>query len=365
MNFRSYYLSDIPKEKSSPGSYEWWYFDGTDHKGEYQFVVIFYEGCPFSPSYIKAAEKYPDHVNAKASAHPAVSISVYRHGKTVFYSMSEYAPSEVEFNRDKISMRIGKHSLEGFIENGQLVYALRLDEVLPSGDKFSGILRFVSTIPNQQMWNGIGEPLKSSHEWNLTQPRAHVKGVLSITQLGKHEKPIIFDGIGYHDHNIGDTFLKNDFHDWYWGRVHFNEHTLVYYIMNSPNGIKKNAFLIGPDNQDVNYRTDKIKIDGISRNGFVLGAARRIILDFEPCKITLLTDEVLDSGPFYYRFNSSARLESNGTMENEFTGGISEYIRPSRIHRRIFWPLVKMRYRNTYERPHWVQKSSFLYRRTW
>ncbi len=360
------YQLDIPVLKTTTGSYEWWYFDGEDHKGEYQFVVIFFEGCPFSPDYIRTSEKYPDHVNSFAEEHPAISISVYRNGKTIFYSLAEYSKSESIFNRDKISVKVGKNTLEGFIENEQLVFALRLEELLPTGEKFSGILRFSSpAIKNGLLKTDSDTENTQSHTWNLTQPKAFVKGVISINQKDRHEKPIIFEGTGYHDHNLGIEPMRNAFKDWYWGRIHFNDLTLVYYLMNQHGNIVPKAWLIGPDNASILDETTDIQVDGNKTNAFLLSAGRRIVIKFEKRRIQLNTEDVLDSGPFYYRFNVSARLTSADEEENQYTSGIAEYIRPERIRKRIFWPLVRMRFRYTSKRPNWVQKSSFLYKWTW
>lgn len=360
------YLLDIPVKKTTPGSYEWWYFDGEDHKGEYQFVVIFYEGCPFSPDYIRSAEKHSEHIKSFAEEHPAISISVYRNGKTIFYSLSEYSKSESIFNRDKISIKVGKNSLEGFIENEQLAFALRLEETLPTGEKFSGILRFSSSIPKSGLLKSDDESeTTTSHIWNLTQPKAFVKGVISINQKDRYEKPIIFEGIGYHDHNLGSEPMRNAFKDWYWGRVHFVDMTLVYYFTNQNGKTVPKAWLIGPDNVSIIDETTDITADGRKTNLFLLSAARRIVINFKDRKIQLNAEDVLDSGPFYYRFNCSVKLTSNIEEENQLTSGIAEYIRPDRIRKRIFWPLVRMRFRYTSKRPHWVQKSSILYRWTW
>jgi carotenoid 1,2-hydratase len=365
MKIESNYLSDIPVKKGEPGSYEWWYFDGEDHKGDYRFVIIFYEGCPFSPDYIRSSEKHPEHVGSRAEEHPAVSISVYKDGKTVFYSLSEYAKSEAIFNRDRISLRVGKNSLEGFVENDQMVYALRMEEVLPTGEKFSGILRFSSTIIPTGLLNASnGSDTAHNHSWNLVQPKAFVKGVISINQKNRHEKPIIFEGNGYHDHNLGLEPMRNQFDEWYWGRVHFSDLTLVYYYSVQKGTHHPKAWLIGPDNSTIVDETTDITIDGNKMNSFFLSAARRIIIKFNGRKIQLNVDEVLDSGPFYFRFMNVVRLTSDVEGESELTSGISEYIRPERIRKRLFWPLVRMRFRYTSKRPHWVQRSSILYRWT-
>jgi len=365
MKIFSNHLLDVSSPKPSASEYEWWYFDGRDDRGEYQFVVIFYEGCPFSPQYIRQAYKHPEHILAKAESHPAVSISVYRNGKTVYYSMSEYSPSESTFSREKISLRIGNHTMEGFIENEQMVYSLRLDETLPSGDRISGLLRYISPKPNPSLWGASATNETSSHSWNLIQPLAQVKGVLSVASANKHEKPIVFEGVGYHDHNIGSEPMKNEFRDWYWGRIHFNDFTLVYYIMNTVKGQQYNAWLISPDNQRVLDSARRVVADGASTNIFGLLSARRITLNFESCDITIHCRKVIDSGPFYMRFKCDAELNLKQGTGEEYSFGIAEYIRPARIHWRLFWPLVRMRYRYATKKPHWVQRTSFLYRWTW
>jgi len=73
----------------------------------------------------------------------------------------------------------------------------------------------------------------------------------------------------------------------------------------------------------------------------------------------------LDNGPFYRRYSSDAflRIKHRGLVESK--SGITEYIYPSRIYSRIFWPFVDMRIRYAAENPHWIQRSKTLYRWTW
>ncbi|MCC5925220.1 MAG: hypothetical protein JJU41_01555 [Bacteroidetes bacterium] len=367
MKITSSLQEDISVKKTDTGSYEWWYFDARDHKGEYQIVVIFYEGCPFSSKYIRNQDKQPDQPAAKADRYPAISISVYKNGKTIYYSMSEYAPSDASFHRDMVSVKIGEHTMEALIdENDQLVYSIRLNEVLPGGDRISAMLRFSSPKPNPDLWKEVrGEhSANSAHKWNLVQPLANVKGVLSLNRNDNFEKPIIFEGVGYHDHNIGSEPMRKSFDDWYWGRIHFNEFTLVYYVMNKHDGQDYGAWLISIDNQKITDVSANIRIDGENVNAFGLSSARRLVFEFSKLSITVLCNQIIDNGPFYMRFKSEARLRYHGKDE-EISFGLSEYIKPRRIHYRIFWPMVHMRYRYAADKPHWVQRSAMLYRWTW
>ena len=57
MYIRSKLSSELPHKKEIPGSYEWWYFDAMSADKKWAIVIIFYEGNPFSPAYIKAQEE--------------------------------------------------------------------------------------------------------------------------------------------------------------------------------------------------------------------------------------------------------------------------------------------------------------------
>jgi carotenoid 1,2-hydratase len=370
MKKTSDYRLDISRQKTSSGSYEWWYFDGRDYNGEYQFVIIFYEGCPFSSRYMRQQNRFPEHSSAKADRYPAISISIYKNGKPIYYSMSEYAPTDAVFNRDQVHNRVGKNTMDAFVEQDQLIYALRLEEILPGGDRISAMLRFVSPLPNTRVWEQLtssSEPGESAgHSWNLVQPSARVKGMISISTVNKNEKPIIFDGVGYHDHNIGNEPMRNEFRDWYWGRVHFDDFTLVYYVMNTLKGQNYGAWLFTPDNQGIIASADNVRIDGANLNVFGLNSCRRIEFSFSHFTIMVYMRVLIDNGPFYQRFKCEA-VVNHGNSEplQETAYGISEYIKPSRIHNRLFWPMVHMRYRYSVEKPHWVQRSPVLYRWTW
>lgn len=365
MELTSDVVVDIARPKGAPGSYEWWYFDAGDDKGAYHVVVILYEGCPFSPRYMRSYEKRPDHPSAFASQHPAVSISIYHHGEPVYYSMTEFSPFDSEFNQHKLKVRIGNHSMEGMVENGQLAYSLRLDERLPDGTHLNAILRFTSPTPNPGLWNGEAGSPGSGHAWNLPQPASKVKGVISINRDGRKEKPIVFEGTGYHDHNIGFAPMRTEFEEWYWGRVHFNEGTFVYYMVRTAAGWSRNAWWLTVDNQSVVSKATAVQSDATLHNAFGLGADTRFLFTFPDKFVRITMRKTVDSGPFYYRFLSDAEVEDPSGELLERTNGISEYIHPDRIHWKRFWPLVRMRYRYADKRPNWVQRFRFLYRLTW
>lgn len=422
-------LSDIRRDarhpKSRPGSYEWWYFDGISEDGDYQVVIIFYEGCPFSTRYIRSLEKDPEGEDARADRHPAISISLYHKGEPIFYCLSEYPPEQCSFDETQAAVTVGENSFrfserETHGSDGFGSYDIRLNERLPSGDELKGILTFSGMDPNERLFSGKGkapgkvpdnvsgkvpdsvsgklpgmeqgasvlpsasasaaagpasdtvsEDGEPGHLWNLVMPRANMQCRINMLRNGLIAKELKFEGEGYHDHNLGSEPMKETFRDWYWGRVHFPQGTLVYYIMNKngKDGGKKwvqdyRAWLISPDNRRLLYTMELAGLERRSTNSFLLRPARRLQLKEKELEIEVRHKVLADSGPFYCRYISEAKL-THPALEPQKSTGIAEYIRPDRIHRRLFWPLVHMRLRYVDQKPHWVQKSPRLFRWTW
>lgn len=362
MQILSDYRKDTRTEKVTPGSYEWWYFDGTDSRGRYGFTVIFYEGNPFSPRYIKRQKSGRFKEPAKAEDHPAVSISVYENRKPVYYSFTEFSPAECSFGMDQPGLRFGNHAMETEVRDDRLIYRLNLEEELASGDRLEGSVVFESPeVTGPDLGKATGE----GHRWNLVQPSAHVTAELDLSSFGRTGRRISFTGLGYHDHNTGGEPMKNEFLEWNWGRFHFEEGTLVYYIMEQEDGSQHVAWLISPDNRRVVSRFKAISMEDRGWTRFGLRSPRKIVMSGDDADVTVQHTAVLDDGPFYQRFGSDAFLNIKGSQQIESADGIAEYIRPERIHWRLFWPLTGMRIRYSKEPAHWVQRSPRLYRLTW
>lgn len=352
MNIISYFDKDNQTEKPKPGSYEWWYFDGMTTEG-FSFVIIFYQGNPFSRRYIFALE---DNQEALAEHFPAVSISVYKDGQPLFYSFEEVLKKDSEFSNEQPFGSIKENSFFGKRTNESLLFDLNISHFLPNGDAINGRLRFESPDINLSFSKNKGS---SEHLWNLVQPACTVTGELKLS--GTESIQINITGKGYHDHNVGTEPMKYSFDEWYWGRTHFEDATLVYYLMNSNGNQDYKAWLI---NNEGNIRPleQTIELSDYSWSLFGLKSARKI--DFKEDNISCLIqlDRLLDNGPFYRRFEHRAVLEERGRIKQ--ARGISEYIAPARIYNKMFWPLVNMRIKYPGV-PHWVQKNPTLYRWTW
>ncbi|MGD8427114.1 MAG: hypothetical protein PVH63_05750 [Balneolaceae bacterium] len=366
MNIFSDASKDVRNALPKPGGYEWWYFDAISKDGTYSFVVIFYEGNPFSTRYIKALQT--ENGRAMADEYPAVSISVYERGKPIFYSFTEFDPPDCSFSENQINVQVGRHALTGEMDD-KLRYTLILKEDLPSGDRLDAEISFESPVCERPLFKNVNAintgHRNTGHRWNLVQPRADVKGKIRLASNGKISKKIDFEGRGYHDHNTGNEPMRDEFRDWYWGRFHFETMTLVYYVMNRRRQEQHKAWLIDKQNCQVLDILEDIALRDHGLSLFGLKTARQIILRSPNAKIRIQQLLLLDNGPFYQRYQSKAFLGLPGKNIIESQSGITEYIYPSRIYTRIFWPFVNMRIRYAGEGPHWVQRSKTLYRWTW
>lgn len=352
---------DVRSSTHHSGGYEWWYFDGISDDGKHSFVVIFYEGNPFSTRYVKALE---DNVRSPMPhEYPAVSISIYENSSPIYYSFTEFEPVDCEFSEEQPNVKIGLHRMSSKI-NDQLTYKLDLEEKLPSGDELKALLTFESQ-GNQDSLFSNKQDTSAGHLWNLIQPRAEVEGAIHLKSYDEISREIDFKGSGYHDHNRGEEPMKNEFTDWYWGRFHFEYATLVYYVMNRQHSEQYQGWLISKGNSEIFETFDEIDVTDKGLSIFGLNSARKIGLRSNRAEVTVQQSELLDNGPFYQRFHSDAflRIAEEGVVESR--AGISEYIRPNRINTRIFWPFVNMRIHYKREGPHWVQRSKTLYRWTW
>ena len=345
------------------GGYEWWYFDAIDPDSGCSLVVIFYEGNPFSRRYAQSLAGKKRSCEPMPSNFPAISISVYRDGEPIYYSFTEYEPDKALFGDHVPNLKVGRHSMIGQIEagKGSSRYHLHLEEELPSGDAIYADLTFrgqsiaLPTEDNQQ-----GKGTRKGHQWNLVQPRAVVSGTINLTGGER----IAFRGTGYHDHNTGFEPMKNEFVDWYWGRHHFPESSLVYYVVNRRNTQQHRAWLIEHNGEPSIRSFRNVSLTDHQLTLFGLKSARKIQFADEDTEVWVQQSQTLDNGPFYQRFHSEAYLKNaEGKVQN--ASGFSEYIHPERIYSKMFWPLVNMRIRYRPEGSHWVQRSKTLYRWTW
>ena len=349
-------LSDEQIDPGKPsGGYEWWYFDALSADKEWGIVIIFYDGNPFSPKYIQSG------IEGMPSDYPAISVSLYKRSKTEFYSFLEYKKGKFHWEVEPMTASVGSNFFQKSEESGSLTYEILLNQVLDSGHEISGKISFKSPLISDSIQEFEETRSGDQHLWNLIQPRATVIG--SIEVKGKrNDYSIRFSGTGYHDHNKGYEPLKEEFDDWYWGRFHFSDSTLIYYVMNRKGGEQHKAWLLDTQGE-VLESYDRFELEHHTKNRFGLNSARKITIKKGGTDITIQQRELVDNGPFYQRFLSDGLIRYREKLYA--AQGITEYIQPRNIYNEKYWWMVKMRLRFMAEKPHWVQRFKNLYEWTW
>jgi carotenoid 1,2-hydratase len=358
MKIISSFKDDTSSEKPAAGSYEWWYFDAISDDKSLSFVIIFYEGNPFSERYIDAQKAERNGVLNRAESYPALSISVYKYGKPVYYGFEEFKKGDADYRVNEVYGKAGKSFFSGKKTQNKMIYHLDLNQLLPGGDSIVAQLTFSSDYAFAD-FPADDQSDSKRHTWNLVQPVAEVEGKIEISS--ESTKKVNFRGSGYHDHNLGMEPMKNSFENWYWGRFHFHNFTLVYYIMNMQNSVLKKAWIIN-EYSKITSLQDEINLIDFGYNVFGLKSARQIEIKGERKEIYIQQAGIVDNGPFYQRFLSRAVMHNDEDITQAH--GITEYIEPKRIYRKIFRPLVNMRISYP-DKSNWVQNSPVLYRWTW
>lgn len=343
----------IDPDKPSKG-YEWWYFDALSVDKQWGIVIIFYHGNPFSPEYIGKEDALPDEF-------PAISVSVYHKSKAEYYSFLEYGEGKFKWDDEEQTGSIGSNIFKRRELDGEIEYELILTQNLESGHSINAKLKFISTETDPELIERTSEG--EQHFWNLIQAQAKVSG--SIKLKGKRNQHVVaFNGTGYHDHNTGYEPMKDSFEDWYWGRFHFKESTLIYYVMNRLDGSQQyESWLISKDGSHIVDTFSSTELKHAQKSKFGLSVARKIELNSNNSNVVIQQSTLIDNGPFYQRYLSEAIMLNNDTTSA--ATGFSEYIKPANIYDEKYWWMVRMRLRFKTEKAHWVQRYKFLYEKTW
>lgn len=354
---------DARHPKTGSGSYEWWYFDGISEDGTYQIAIVFYDGCPFSPRYIKQAEASPE---AEASQYPAAGVFIYYKGKPLFYSLNEYAPDSCNFSESVPAAVIGGNSFrfsEREIHGSRdfASYDLRINERLPSGLELKGIVTFIGLSPNTHLLSGSQNTSDSAHLWNLVFPRAELQCRMNLLKGGILRQEINFNGTGYHDHNTGTSPMRFALRDWYRGWASFPQGTLVYNVAKHKKEQVCHAWLLSRDNRRMLHALELSGFRNRRTSGFLLRPARKLHLRENELDIIVNHKRVIDSGPFSCRYLTRASMR-HPSMETEHAQGLAEYYRPYRFHQRLFWPLVNRRLGYVKPEQAAARESPHLYR---
>jgi hypothetical protein len=184
------------------GSFEWWYFDAKLEDGSALVIVFFTKGIL--------------DVNGKLA--PSVSVKLTNPDGSIALERSfKGKASDFFASKEGCDVRIGKNNFSGDLKN----YRIVLD--------FEDVKADISLISETPSWrpstgHSFFEDEKglSYFAWLPAVPRGSAEGSLEATGIVK-----TFKGLGYHDHNWGDSSMLAQMHDWYWGRAAVGPFTVI------------------------------------------------------------------------------------------------------------------------------------------
>jgi len=330
---------DIWHDLQQPGSYEWWYFDAEDREQGLSLVCIWFAGFAFSPYYMKRYQEWrrdgASFDPPLAADHAGFSFQLYENGREVVNFIKEGPASSFEAVRDGIGIRFEKNRF--FYDAARDCYALEIDFDFPARRKrvratllFEALSRF-----SYEKRDGNNNGRVPRHEWLLALPRAAVSGSVTLDDtFKKRARTLRLIAEGYHDHNLGVMPVHEYIDKWYWGRAFSPRFDLVYYVIFfRNNGYAPLTLCLMHDNEqgslDVYEHLDVRQSRG-NRGLFAPLHSRELLFAGNGFSMQVRQRRVLDSGPFYLRFNTDISCSMDGEGPREFEG-ISEFLRPGRL----------------------------------
>lgn len=192
----SYHVDD-------PDFFEWWYFDCHTEDG-YTAVVAFR-----NRDYSKMQEPPVPQFTLLVVTPEGDSRTIIKDCPDLVYQAA----------RDNCDVKIGD---KVWVKGSGGKYHLHAEEGDAAVD-----LEFTGTVPGWRPGTGYyyyREDKSKYFGWVIPMPRASVNGTLKI---GSHVAEVK-NGLGYHDHNYGNTPIAGNIVFWHWGRTHTRDYSIVY-----------------------------------------------------------------------------------------------------------------------------------------
>ena len=196
---------------------EWWYFDAIFDNNYSAQISIYIFGI----------------LNQKFIV---TGITLYRNGISVFSNEKYYIFNDLTISTQMPYIEIdGKQFMKGYIDiiSGNWTYDITIDVNDANID-----LQFIG---KSRGWKGD----LSIGGWAVILPKAEVKGKISL-----YGNEFDVKGVGYHDHNWGMNLFHLLNFGWYWGRIHSDNYTIVWFVISKTRFDGENLCVISKDNGD-------------------------------------------------------------------------------------------------------------------
>ncbi len=295
---------------SSPGTYEWWYFDA--HLDDGSTVVIVFYTKPITDSAGPLA--------------PTVQVDLTRPDGTKLTKKVAFDPNQFAASKERCDVTIGPNRFQGnlheytlHVELPELTADFKLTGDVSPWRPEAGVLTF-------------GNNDEKYFAWLPSVPHGRVTG--SVAVEGRRIEVI---GSGYHDHNWGNAALTELIHDWYWGRARVGDYTIIASFITAEQRYGSSTFpifllakgdevLVG-ESSHVTFSSSDVTID--DKTGKPV--ASRLLFDFKDGdrayrvsfhrKHDLVRAPLVDGLPGFTRF--LARLAGFDGAYHRFTGEVT------------------------------------------
>jgi hypothetical protein len=231
-------IDDARHEFQGGENYEWWYMDASFDNG-YSFVTAWH------------------FMNAKISGIlmpvRAIQFSVYDPQGKKMAATPAFMADKCNASKTSCDVTMGNNNLKGNyprydveFHEGNMGCKLTFANLTQGYRNLPDGITYFSREPERYMG------------WAVAQPKAKVTGILIVDG-----KEIPVTGLGYHDHNWGNTMLNDIYSFWHWGRIMSGDYTFIYTVGESSKitGNKPVTGLITFKGHDLVDLSDKLNAD--------------------------------------------------------------------------------------------------------
>jgi|SRR5665213_3657559 len=358
MNLLSGVQQDFHRPQKSPGSYEWWHFDGTDDKTGLSFSLQFYAGNLFSAYYQDNLKTYWQKTKSPLTAggtanteslspnpldYCGVAFRIFRKDNLAGESLQEFSGKFLKASDHHGAVKLGPSRFNWDESGNPASYVVTVQSPLP-GEKgylrarlfFTPLVKEISNLPLLE--------IPSTHTWVLAAPLCHVEGTLQwCNRLGDVEKEEGFIGKGYHDHHWGSVPLDRFIKSWHWGRTFIGDKTFIYSVQTpiiENEKIESVLFVLNKNKVETINRTSQTRLNSRRHNFFWLPYEKKISF-IDSCGLRIDHKNILSDGPVSLIFLDQLQYKTSSESLNGC--GISNYLYTPRLSSNFFFPMLKAR----------------------
>lgn len=283
-------FEDGMRTEGGPGGYEWWYFDCHLRDGS-SLVVTFYTKPQLSPDGPLA---------------PYATLELDRPGQPPGQPI--VAQGAFSARRDRCDVRIGENTFRGNLHEYDIHF---------SQDGVTVDIKLTGTVPTWRPTSGyifFGNHDEHFFAWLAAVPQGEVTVDLNIQGTQEH-----LQGVGYHDHNWGDTSMATLINHWYWGRARAGDYSNVasHIVAEKAYGntelpifmLAKDGKIIAEDTSKVSFHLEDVHIDQISGKP----VANVVVHEYEDgpelYRVSYRRAQTIVDADGYLRFTGNVQLE--------------------------------------------------------